>query len=277
MGTLALKHKVGFVAVAAVLGVAAAGSSLPRWMSNVAPISAAIAQDGTAKGAAGPTGDHGSRGSNAGDAGGRGQGQGGPSADSDAKGPRYGGEGSKPAAGTQGGRPPWAKEGVSSDVELGRLSVARAPAQVLDRSLGEALATLSPTFYNAAIAIADNASLSSDQKIAALQTLVKQSFTDTTMVRIDSPLQNLALYKDVLPDSKIVAASATYDASSASRLLVLTAIFIGSASDKTIPITVDTVKAVNTIMGLTLPSSVSDAELATWAEAVRVAIAEAHG
>lgn len=263
------------IAVATALGIVAAmGSSMPEWLAG---ITSAQAQDGTAKG--GPS-DRGSRGSKAGDAGssGAGQGQSGPSSDSDAKGPRFGGSGAKPAPGTQGGKPVWAQEGVPSDLELGRLSVVRAPSHVLDRSLAEALATLSPKFYDAVIAIADNAALTMDQKLVALQTLVKSSFTDTTMVRIDSPLQNLGLYKDVIVDGKIVATAASYDASSSTtRLLLLAAVFIGSASDKTIPVTSATVDAITKIMVLSLPAGLSSADLATWSEAVRVAIAEAHG
>ena len=55
--------------------------------------------------------------------------------DSDKKGPRFGGgtNTSKPAPGTTGGRPVWAKEGIPA-VELGRLSVARAPAHVIDKA-----------------------------------------------------------------------------------------------------------------------------------------------
>lgn len=271
------------IATAAALGLAAAiGGTAPTWLASVAPISSVYAQDGTPKGAGGPSGDRGSRGargSGAGsDAGSSGSGQGGPSADSDAKGPRFGGSGAKPESGTQGGKPVWASEGIPSDLELGRLSVVRAPAHVLDRSLAEALSTLQPSFYNQVIAIADNAGLTMDQKVAALQTLVKLSFTDTTVVRVDSPLQNLGLYKDLLIDGKIVAPAATYDAtSSATRALLLAAVFIGSASDKTVPVSTATVDALNKIMSLTLPVGVSATDLGAVAEAVRVAIAEAHG
>jgi hypothetical protein len=56
---------------------------------------------------------------------------------------------------------------------------------------------------------------------------------------------------------------------------LLQAIFIGSASDKTIPITTDTVKAVYMILGFPVPA---DAEqIAIAAEEVRDAILDAHG
>jgi hypothetical protein len=267
------------IVTAAAFGLAiSASNDLTTWTGSLSPISFAQAQDGP-KGAGGPTGDHGKKGTGgSSDVGGRGSGQGGPSADSDAKGPKYGGAGSKPVPGTQGGKPVWAQEGVPSDLELGRLSVVRAPGQVIDRQTAEALSTLQPAFYNQVIAIADNATLTLEQKVAALQALVKLSFTDTTLVRIDSPLQNLGLYKDLMVDGKIVASTATYDTtSSATRALLLAAVFIGSASDKTITVSTATVDAINKIMALTLPTGLSATDVAGVAEAVRVAIAEAHG
>ena len=268
------------IVTAAAFGIAVGTSNVaPTWLSSIAPISVAHADEGP-KGAGGPTSDHGKKGSGgpSSDVGGSGKGQGGPSGDSDAKGPRFGGSGSKPAPGTQGGKPVWAQEGLPSDLELGRLSVVRAPAQVIDRSLAEALATLQPAFYNQVIAIADNPALTMEQKVAALQAVVKLSFTDATMVRIDSPLQNLGLYKDLLLDGKIVATTATYDTtSSATRALLLAAVFVGSASDKTIPVSTATVDAIDKIMALTLPVGLSATDVAGVAEAVRQAIAEAHG
>lgn len=250
----------------------------PTGISMFSPISSAHAADGP-KGAGGPTGDHGSKGSNTPPSvGGKGQGQGGPSEDSDAQGPRFGGSGSKPTAGTQGGKPVWAQEGVPSDLELGRLSVVRAPAHVIDKSLATALAELQPAFYNQIMAIASNNGMTFEQKVAALQNLVKLSFTDTNLVRIDSPLENLGLYKDLLVDGKIVAAAGAYDTTaSATQALFLAAVFVGSASDKTIPVSTATVDAINKIMALTLPSGVTSADVAAVAEAVRQAIAEAHG
>jgi hypothetical protein len=265
------------LATVAAFGLAMAVTSVtPGWLG---PISSAQAQDdGVPKGQGGPTGEHGQRGSKTpSDVGGRGQGQGGPSGDSDAKGPRYGGEGSKPAAGTQGGKPVWAQEGVPSDLELGRLSVVRAPSHVIDQSLASALAALQPAFYDQVVAIANNASLDEAGKIAALQALIKDNFESTTVVRIDSPLENLGLYKDLVPDGTIVAASTTYTATSVDQFVMLAAVFIGSASDKTIPVSTATVDAVTKILQLTLPASVTSEAIATYAEAVRQAIAEAHG
>jgi len=267
------------LATVAAFGIAMAVTSVTP--GGFAPISSAQAQDdGVPKGQGGPTGEHGQRGPKTpgGDLGGRGQGQGGPSGDSDAKGPRYGGEGAAPAPGTQGGKPVWAQEGVPSDLELGRLSVVRAPSHVIDKSLATALAALQPAFYDQVMAIASNTSLDEAAKIAALQDLVKQTFVDgTTLVRIDSPLENLGLYKDLVPDSTIAAASKTYTAATADQFVLLAAVFIGSASDKTIPVSTATVDAITKIMQLTLPAGVTSEDIATYAEAVRQAIAEAHG
>lgn len=277
MKTTTFKLRATAIAVATALGIVAGmGGTATDWLASLSPVAAAQAAEGTkgAKGAGGPTTDQGKKGS----ASGSGQGQGGPSADSDAKGPKYGGGGSQPAPGTQGGAPVWAKEGVPSDLELGRLSVVRAPSQVLDRQLAEALNTMSPAFYSAVIAIANDASKDAAAKLAALIALVKQSFTDPTMVRVDSPLQNLALYKDVFVDGIINASAGTISATTYNSALMMMAVFIGSASDKTITITQATVDAINKIMLLTPAAGApTSAEVSNWAEEVRKAIAEAHG
>jgi len=161
-----------------------------------------------------------------------------------------------------GRRPVWAQEGIP-EVELGRLNVSRAPGRVLARAEDEALATYledMATLYN----------LSAD----AAASLLESNFRDVS--RYDSPLQNLALYKDVMIfgdtqlrgiDSSVVPASQ----------LDLAAIFLGSASDKTIPISGDTVTAVNRILGLIELSSGDRNTLATKAETVRQAILIGHG
>ncbi len=162
----------------------------------------------------------------------------------------------------RGQRPVWAQEGIP-EVELGRLNVSRAPGRVLARAEGEALATYSE-------AMAELYSLDADQAAALLST----SFRDVT--RYDSPLQNLALYKDVMTfgdtqlreiDAGVVPASQ----------LDLAAIFLGSASDKTIPISEDTVIALNRILGLVELDAAERSTLATKAETVRAAILVGHG
>lgn len=162
----------------------------------------------------------------------------------------------------KGQRPVWAQEGIP-EVELGRLNVSRAPSRVLDRAEDEALAT-----YLAEMATLY--SLSADDAANLLET----DFRGVS--RYESPLQNLALYKDVMIfgrtelkdiDPTLVTVS-QYD---------LAAIFLGSASDKTIPISEDTVIALNRILGLVELSPEERNILATKAETVRQSILIGHG
>jgi hypothetical protein len=191
--------------------------------------------------------------------GGAGSGQGGPGTDSDAKGPRFGGgENTEKPGGDQGGRPTWAKEGIP-ETELGRLSVVRSPSHVIDRSVAEAISTFDEatmaSFLNLSVTDAAN--------------LLKTSYD--TVVRLDSPLQNIGLYRDLINNGTTALPGVT-----GATTLDLAAILFGSAADKTIPITTDTVSAVNTILGITM----SDADVATvaeGAEAIRQAILEGHG
>ncbi len=195
--------------------------------------------------------DHGSGGGVAIQGGAAGHGKGKAGADSDGRGPNAGA-----AAGSRGTKPVWSREGIPS-VELGRLNVSRSPSHVLQRAYEEALATMSPemvSFYN----------LPLDQVIDRL------SLNYDNVARIDSPLQNLALLKDTLNGSPALSSiGVTNDPKT------LEAIFLGNASDKTIPITPETVIAVTTILGT--PVTGSDAEkLAAEAEAVRIAVLAGH-
>ena len=162
----------------------------------------------------------------------------------------------------RGRRPVWAQEGIP-EVELGRLNVSRAPGQVLARAEGEALAT-----YSAAMATLYN--LDADQAAALLKTSLRD------VRRYDSPLQNLALYKDVMTFGNTRLEEIDPNMAPASQL-DLAAIFLGSASDKTIPISEDTVTALNRILGLVELSPEERSTLATKAETVRAAILVGHG
>lgn len=158
----------------------------------------------------------------------------------------------------RGGGKPWAREGIP-EVELGRLNVARAPGHVLARAEQEALATHTPN-----MAVLYN--LNAEEAAALLQA----QFADVE--RYDSPLQNLALYKDIMT----FGATQMPGVTPASQL-DLAAIFLGSASDKTIPISEDTVTAVNRILGLVELKPADRATLASKAETVRAAILTGHG
>jgi len=250
------------VAAAALLALPVAGSAV--FNGKIGFDGKAYAQgQGQGGGGGQGQGQGGKGGGGAGAGGGHstGSGQGGPSADSDAKGPKYGGgeNANKPGSGTQGGKPVWAQEGIP-EVELGRLSVVRAPAHVIDKAEAEAIANFNPTAS------------------AALYSMTAEAFAAyvlanyATVVRIDSPLENLGLYKEYLADLQTALPGVT----PASKL-DLAAIFLGSASDKTIAVSNDTVIAVTKILGLPAFTEAEIAALAAKADTVRLAIAEAHG
>lgn len=171
--------------------------------------------------------------------------------DSDGQGPRAG-QGGK---GDSGGKPSWAQEGIP-EVELGRLSVARSPDKVLDRALAEAIANWDPAMAN-------------------LYNMSAEEFSDyvaanwDTITIYDSPLQNLALMEALIDgtlDLSGLAPSSTND---------LASIFLGVASDKTVPISTDTVKALDVIMDLGLTES-AITTIAAKAEDVRIGVLEGH-
>ncbi len=157
----------------------------------------------------------------------------------------------------RGGRPPWAQEGIP-EVELGRLNVARAPRHVLDRAGSEALATWQA-------AMAELYGMSAEDAAA----LLAANYRD--VVRYDSPLQNLALYRDLM------TFGGTELAVTPASQLDLAAILLGSASDKNIPVSEDTVIALHIILGLDPLSDTERAILAAKAEAVRQGILTGHG
>ena len=170
---------------------------------------------------------------------------------------RWGQDGESHGAGGSGTQPAWAREGIP-EVELGRLNVVRSPEHVLDRALVEALATLSPDmvgFY----------SMSLDEVIEQLSLY----WDETTF--IDSPLQNLSLLKDALDGTSELTSRGVQN-----DLNTLMAVFLGTASDKALPISTNTVIAVTTILGQPVTGNEA-AALAQAAEAVRIAILAGHG
>ena len=180
----------------------------------------------------------------------------------DAKGPRFsGGAGT----GSTGGKPVWAQEGIP-EVELGRLNVARAPGKLLDKQLVEALSALADLAVSGA----------SVYQALTLDEAITMLLNDTT--RIDSPLENLALLKDFTSDgvldgdySTLFNGTAVVDPSMTNEAFA--ALLLGSASDKTVAITTDTVKAMETLLGADFGD---DAAIADMADKVRQAILQAH-
>ncbi|WP_417671118.1 hypothetical protein [Roseibium sp.] len=173
--------------------------------------------------------------------------------DSDGRGPKYG----KPDGSR--GKPVWAAEGIP-EVELGRLNVIRAPG-ILDKAYVEALNTFNDPDTNTELY-----SMTAAEFIAK----VRADFDSLTMV--DSPLENLALMEDLLDDG-----TSTLPITPASTI-DLAAIFLGSASDKNVPVSTDTVTAVMTIIGIDLDAlGISASSLAAKADDVREAILAGHG
>ena len=197
---------------------------------------------------------------------------------SDKKGPRYGGGETtrQPGEGTTGGRPVWAKEGIP-EVELGRLSVARSPASVLNHAFDEVVSNWSTT-GTTVLTLTAEGQPTLTMTVSELYSLPALEFARivetyySTVVRIDSPLENLALLKNLGQTGTTPLTGVTMASSDD-----MAAILLGSASDKEIPITTDTVTAVYTILGIPVPSGTELTTVANEAEAVRIAILAGHG
>jgi hypothetical protein len=128
------------------------------------------------------------------------------------------------------------------EIELGRLSVGRSPDAVLAAQYEEATTTIN-----------NAASVSLD---ASGRLVVTNS--DGTTQTIDSPLENLALYVELLNTgtlagidaSKLGSLSYLVDGTLTAQDLAIASSFFAAASDKTIPITTDSIVYMNTILGI---------------------------
>ncbi len=158
----------------------------------------------------------------------------------------------------RGRRPAWAGADFP-EVELGRLNVSRAPARVLDHARLLA-AEESP---------ADPGSLYGLSAEAAAEKLAT-SFD--AVERFHSPVQNLALYRELMTFGRIEF----FDFEPASQL-DLAAILLASAAERTKPISEDTVRALNIILGLVDLTPTETSLLASKAEAVRTGLDIGHG
>jgi len=186
-------------------------------------------------------------------------GQGGPKNGEEGQGQGQQGQGGggsgQHGSGGESGRPVWAQEGIP-EVELGRLNVARSPDHVLDRAYVEAVGSMTDP-------VLDFYRNDFDDMIDELSERWDQvSF-------IDSPLQNLALLREALNGPSVLTAVNTNNDT-------LMAVFLGSASDKALEITKETVIAVTTILGKPIEGDAAQ-NLADEAEAVRIAILAGHG
>ena len=137
------------------------------------------------------------------------------------------------------------------EVELGRLSVGRSPSRVLSAQLEEAISSI-----NSATAITLDA--------AGRIVLTTADGTKT----IDSPLENLALYVELintgtidgLDATKLAALGIVADGTVSATEFKIASSFFAAASDKTIPVTIDSIVYMNTILKIdgTLPSDYVD-------------------
>lgn len=158
----------------------------------------------------------------------------------------------------RGRRPVWAGPDFP-EVELGRLNVARAPSRVLDhaRILAAEESPADPALLYG---------LSADE--AAL--FLSESFEQVE--RFHSPVQNLALYRELMTFGQIEF----FDFEPASQL-DLAAILLASAAERTKPINQDTVTALNLILGLIDLTPAETRILADKAEIVRTGMVIGHG
>lgn len=115
-----------------------------------------------------------------------------------------------------------------AEVELGRLSVARAPEKVLSHALAEAMSKLT----------------SGTVTVDATGRLVVNGAT------IDSPLENLALYDKYMTTGSLPGVTLPANFNPAALL--------AAAADKTGSISVDTVVYINSILGINSGSSYYD-------------------
>jgi len=133
-------------------------------------------------------------------------------------------------------------------VELGRLNVGRSPLQVLSAQYEEAINSINA---------ADSVSLDASGRIVLT--------TDGVSAAIDSPLENLALYVELLNEGHITgltdATIAKFEAANLSYLvdgsatlteskLTTAASLLAAASDKTTTLTVDKVVDMNAILAI---------------------------
>jgi hypothetical protein len=156
---------------------------------------------------------------------------------------------------------------TTKEVEFGRLSVGRSPTKVLDHSLTEALTKLIAADASSTDNIAIVLDASGRLAIATTTTDPVTGLPVTTVKAIDSPLENLALYKAIanltgtnrtitvaVPASKdgtTPATTLTWTVPTSINIDLLKASLLAAAGDKTGTITLDTVMYINPIIGVT--------------------------
>ena len=128
----------------------------------------------------------------------------------------------------------------ASEVDLGRLSFSRSPDRVLDRALGEVIDLLSQP---------DIDSIETDP---AGRVFITKADGSTKI--IDSPLENLAIYRQVLLNQSLTFSGVTVAAPfEDGTYFDAAASMLGAAIDKDGQATVDGTVFINTVLGINLP------------------------
>lgn len=135
----------------------------------------------------------------------------------------------------------------AQEVDLGRLSVGRAPTKVLDRSLADALNTLATSLLSGYTIDVD-----ATGRLTVVDTKGTVDTADDVVVStIDSPLANLALY------DAIMSGQTTFSVTVGNQVVTVTlpadlepAALFAAASDKTGTINVDMIVYMNSILGI---------------------------
>ena len=153
---------------------------------------------------------------------------------------------------------------LPTEVELGRLSVGRSPTRVLSAQYEEALSTI-----NSATSVDGVASIALDAAGRIVVTLA-----DGTTKTIDSPLENLALYVELLNTGTLSGVIVTLpsslsfltDGTLTTQDLQIAASLFAAASDKSVTVTVDSIEYMNSILSIdgTLPADFVDYSTFTY-------------
>lgn len=128
----------------------------------------------------------------------------------------------------------------TQEVDFGRVNAARSPEQVFDSQLADVFVNLST---------ADQISLDPAGRLVASTC---DSTLDNLAKTIDSPLQNLAIYRELILTGNIGAPLPQGRA-----ILDIAATGLGAASDKSGEVNIDLVAYLNQIMGLSDPQTVT--------------------
>jgi hypothetical protein len=138
-------------------------------------------------------------------------------------------------------------ESLVQEVELSRLNIARSPDKVTERALDEAIATL-----NSATEVQTDAA-------GRLMVLI-----DGEWKTIDSPVENMALYLDLIADGTIAGLTNPTVTSAFPNLtdgkldsadLLVGAVLLAATADKFTALSLDAVMYVNNILGVNDPAT----------------------